>query len=470
MRLNAHGASKNLATPGVFDAQGTSAAYSANGAFPLREMPDPLTVDESTFQKPKSRSFALVAYKLSADVGAKLALFVITVVAARRLSAVEFGVLSLGMTLGWMAAVGADFGTQMHLARAVARGPQRAAALLSRWLRVRLCTAAAAIVIVAIGTGATRPRLDVAAPILLLTVVYAVSGLVEFLHYFYRGLSRTDLESAITAAQRTATLVCCLAVLFWRPSVTALGLAMLVPALAAFAWSLGIAGAVGGGDGAATAVPVAREFVRDVMPIGAGIVLSALYFRIDVLLVELWAGTEAVARYNAVFRIVEALRLFPAAALAVALPALCRARDLRPLVRLSTSIAAASAAAAVPLWFAAGWIVPTLFGPHYVSAVPAFRILLLSLPLLSLNYALTHQVIGWDGQRAYAVVCAVALVGNVLLNARLIPMWSIDGAAWATLGTELIVTAGCVVALLGARASLVTRDFSPAERETMVAG
>ena len=53
---------------------------------------------------------------------------------------------------------------------------------------------------------------------------------------------------------------------------------------------------------------------------------------------QLWSGTEAVALYNAVFRLVEALRLFPAAVLAVALPSLCRAGDLRPLVRVAVPI------------------------------------------------------------------------------------------------------------------------------------
>ena len=56
---------------------------------------------------------------------------------------------------------------------------------------------------------------------------------------------------------------------------------------------------------------------------------------------------------------------------------------------------------------------------------------------MSLNFALTHQLIGWDGQRAYAGLCALALAVNVGLNARLIPAWSIEGAAWATLATEL---------------------------------
>ena len=175
-------------------------------------------------------------------------------------------------------------------------------------------------------------------------------------------------------------------------------------------------------------------FRRDVWPIGAGIVLSALYFRIDVFLVQLWSGTEAVALYNAVFRLVEALRLFPAAVLAVMLPSLVRAGDLRPLARVAAPLTGFAVAATAVLWIAAGWLIPLLYGAPYAAAVPAFRVLLLSFPLLSLNYALTHQLVGWDGQRAYAVLCALALAVNVALNARLIPAWSIEGAAWATLG------------------------------------
>jgi O-antigen/teichoic acid export membrane protein len=193
-------------------------------------------------------------------------------------------------------------------------------------------------------------------------------------------------------------------------------------------------------------------FRRDIWPIGAGIVLSALYFRIDVFLVQLWSGTESVALYNAVFRLVEALRLFPAAVLAVMLPALIRADDLRPLARVAMPVTAFAIAASAVLWLAAGWLVPWLYGEPYAAAVPAFRVLLLSFPLLSLNLALTHQLIGWDGQRVYAGLCALALAVNVGLNALLIPIWSIEGAAWTTLVTELVLTAGCAIALWIARA------------------
>ena len=413
-----------------------------------------LTADERSFRNAKLGDAFLISYKTVADLAGKGSLLAITIVAARRLSPEAFGVFSLGSTLGWIVAVASDFGSQRHLARAVAQRPQDAAPLLASWLRVRLWTAAAAMVAVAIGLLAAGWSAAFSAPIAVLALVYACSGLIELLHYFYRGLSRTDLESSLTLWQRSTTLVCAVVAIAWWPDVTVLACAMLLPVAATLAMSVRLATRLSSGtgrspntDSPANPVRPWMTLRRDVWPIGAGIVLSALYFRIDVLLVELWAGTAAVARYSAVFRLVEALRLFPAAVLAVALPSLCRAGDIRPLLRIAVPITAGAAAAAAVLVAAAGWLVPFVYGAPYASAVPAFRILLWSFPLMSLNFALTHQLVGWNGERAYAGLCALALVLNLVMNARLIPAWSIDGAAWATLGTELFLTAGCVVAL-----------------------
>ena len=414
-------------------------------------------MDETSFPNAKPRDALLIAYKAFADLAGKGSLFVIVIVAARRLTPESFGVFSLGSTLGWMVAVASDCGIQLHLARAVARQPADAPRLLRGWLRVRMWTAAAAVAVVAIGAMAGWQTAG-AVPIAILALLYACSGLIELLHYFYRGLSRSDVESSLTLWQRGGTLVCGLAALLWKPDVTMLAVAMLIPVVVTLGFSLRIAARLG----AETADrrdestdtrpdlsggPSFTLFGRDVWPIGVGIVLSALYFRIDVFLVQLWSGTEAVALYNAVFRLVEALRLFPAAVLAVILPSLVRAGDLRPMTRAALPVCACAIAASAVLWASAGWLIPVIYGGRYAGAVPAFRVLLLSFPFLSLNLALTHQLIAWNGQRAYAALCALALAVNVVLNGRLIPLWSIEGAAWATLGTELVLTAGCVMAL-----------------------
>jgi O-antigen/teichoic acid export membrane protein len=101
------------------------------------------------------------------------------------------------------------------------------------------------------------------------------------------------------------------------------------------------------------------------------------------------------------------------------------------------------------LWLTAGWLVPLTYGRRFSDAVPAFRVLLLAFPLMTLNYVLTTQLVAWDRHRAYAVLCGVALVVNVAVNARLIPELSAAGAAWATLWTEVFLTAGCAWALSG---------------------
>jgi O-antigen/teichoic acid export membrane protein len=403
----------------------------------------------------RRRQAALIAYRAFSDAAGKGAFFLVTLVAARRLSQNAFGLFSLGTTVGWIAAVATDFGIQLHLARAVAQRPGEAVRLLRAWLRIRLWTATLAVTTVAIGLALTSPALAFSRAILLLTLVYVVNGLIEFLHYFYRGLSRSEVESTLTLWQRIAMLILAVAALWWRPDVSVLAVAMAVPAIATFWFSARLATRLAASSSASTSsissatsnLLQTRDSLASVFPLGAGIVLSALYFRIDVFLVQAWQGTTAVALYNAVFRLVEALRLFPAAVLAVVLPALFQATSRRVLINLSAILTVAAIGVSLALAAAAHVVIPMLYGDRYADAVSAFRILLVAFPLMSLNYALTHQLIGWHGHRAYAAMCVAALVFNVALNARLIPSMGIDGAAWATVATELVITFGCVVAL-----------------------
>jgi O-antigen/teichoic acid export membrane protein len=405
------------------------------------------------------RRVLLIVYRALSDMAGKAAVFAITVVAARRLSQDAFGIFSLASVIGWLLALATDFGIPLHVARAVARRSEQASDILTVWVKVRLCTSAIAIALVAVTVPFWPATAGYTLPILLFALVYIISALIDFLHYFYRGIGRSDVESTLTLWSRAITLGAALLALAWRADLTVLALAMLVPVSATFVWSLWLAARLARehaapAQDAVVAAPSSiaiatlwPEFRRDVFPIGAGIVLSALYFRIDLLLVEMWHGTEPVALYNAAFRLVETVRLFPAAVLAVALPSLCRAADTGPLRRVAAAVSVFGLIVTPVLWAGARWGLPIVYGTSYVAAVPAFRILILSLPLMSLNFALTHQLIGWDGQRAYAIICAVALAVNLGLNVVMIPALSIEGAAWATVLTEVVVTAGCAIAI-----------------------
>lgn len=421
-----------------------------------------------------SQTLAFVGYRAMTDALGKAAFFAIMVLAARRLTPSAFGLVALGTTAGWIAAVLSDFGIGTYLARETARCPSMRATLLREWLTLRIRLAAAVLFVVAFVLLVLGISPGSSLVIALLVATYAASGILESACGFFRGISRSDLESTLTFSQRAAQLAGAAAVLVWRPDPALLALALLVPAVATSLVGLQLAQGLAGSattnvergtanvergtpnDERRTQNAARRTspFWSDVAPIGVGIVLSALYFRLDVLLLEWWQGLEAVAHYNAVFRLIEGLRLFPAAVLAVVLPSLARATTSGPVMRLSAALMVSGVLAAIALALVADWLIVTAYGQAYASAIPAFRILLLAFPLMSLNYALTTQLVAWNGQRAFAALCGTALIFNLAANARLIPSLSIVGAAWTTVATEVLLTVGSVAALTARSASM----------------
>lgn len=399
-----------------------------------------------------------IALKGAADAAGKAVMLVITIVAARRLNADAFGVMAFAMATGWLLAVGTDAGLSMHLAREAARDRTGARRLLVEIVSLRLGLAFVAATMAVALAPALVPR-HWRVQFVLVVMAQLAGAVVETIAHYFRGVQRSEIEAAIHSAQRLVTLVAALAVLWWWRRLDYLGIALLVPAIAALLVSMLVANAVSArlkadmtragtsGPGHTPAALTPTIFLRDVLPLGAGVLISALYFRIDIYFIQQWHGFQPVGGYNAVFRLIEALRLLPAAVLAVTFPLLVQAADTQVLRGIAGRLAVAGTALAVVCAAGAPFIVPMIYGDTYAYASTAFSILALALPLLFLNYALTHQVIAWDGQRAYLLIAALALAGNVMANLLLVPTRGIVGAAVATVLTEIIVTAGCAYVL-----------------------
>ncbi len=394
------------------------------------------------------RTSGLVAYKATADVVSKAVTLLVTVAAARVLAPEAFGLLALAMTSGWLLGVASDAGLPLYLARTVAKDGTASSAVVRDVMRLRAQLAGLALMIGVIVAAAFAPagfRLAFA----LIVGAQLAGSVLDTLSHVYRGLGRTEIESTITIAQRLAAGVLAALVLVVHPTLQLLAVALVVPPLVALALSSVVAVRLTATDAAAVDRLTLPRFAREAAPIGLGVLVSAVYFRCDVYFITYWHGLETVGMYNAVFRLVEALRLFPAAVLAVVFPELCRATSMRPLWRLSFVLTSVGALAMASTILAAPGIVYVTYGAQYAPAAVPLQVLGLALPLFFLNYALTHQVIGWNGQRQYLAITVVALAANVAGNLLLIPRGGMIGAAWSTVLTELVVMGGCLAALAG---------------------
>ena len=391
------------------------------------------------------KSSTLVAIKAGSDVFGKLAVLGVLALAARALTTEAFAWMAIASTMGWLLAVASDAGLQLHLAREVAHDPERAGRALWPLLAIRVRTLSAAVLLTVAISFVWLPS-HYFAPFACVAVSYLLTSIVEFLNFAYRGLNRSDLESTLNLSQRLVSLGMAWLLLRWWPSFTSVAIAMLVPPLLASLVSLSMMVSFAPFD--AEAPPASTDtLLREVAPIGAGIFISALYFRVDLFMLQHWATAEAVAQYGAVFRLIDAMRLFPGALLAVVLPRMFRGRDSDFLRTLSLVMLAFGTVSMVVGYALAPFGVPLAFGAAFAPAAPLFRILTFAFPLLCLNYGLTTQLIGWNGQRAFAWITAVAFVANVAMNLIVIPRFGAIGAAWSTVATEAILTVGAVFAL-----------------------
>jgi O-antigen/teichoic acid export membrane protein len=395
---------------------------------------------------------SLVAYKTSADVVSKLVTLIVTVAAARTLPAGDFGVIALAMTSGWLLGVASDAGLPMYLATRVAQATaaqqptQPIVAAVMQW-RLWLAIAAAAA-----GTAlgiALVPTVTLLAFVLI--IAHQLFGAVlDTLAHTYRGLGRTDIESTISLGHRGAIALGALTVLAVRPSLLMFAVALAAPPAVALVVSYFVVRRVTRAhvdDRGHAASLTTRRFFDEVAPLGVGILLSALYFRCDVYFLERLHGVELVGTYNAAFRVVDALRLFPAAALAVAYPTLCAASTLRPLRRISAALVAAAVVVATTLYLGARPLLVLVYGEPFGAGGAALQVLALCVPLFYLNYGLMYQLIAWEQQHTFLRITAAALAVNLAGNAWLIPAGGMVGAAVSTLLTEVVVCAGCMTAL-----------------------
>jgi len=393
-----------------------------------------------------------VAFKFISEVGGKLLTLVLIAVLARGLDQVGFGVYVFGFTAGLILAQVCDFGMQVFVAREVAGNRPNAPRLVGNLLLARGFFALAGVgcLIVAIRFAGFDRTGQVAVCVLASGVLLNSFG--EFIFYVFRGRQEVQFEAGLSLIHRLLSLLFGLAAIRLGWGVTGVAGGFL------------IAGAVS--TGAAYLILVRRFFrpdfavdgtlirgaLREVLPIGVAIGLSAVCFRVDVVFLKALWGIEEVGLYGAGRRLMEPWALLPAALMAGVFPAFSgmptgdprrSALAWRTVVLL---LAVGAPIAGLAALFR-GEIMALVYGPGYAAAAPSFAVLMAAMVPMFLNYGLTHFLIALHLTRLNALFCGVCLLANVGANLLLIPSLGATGAALSLLITEGLLTALCAGAI-----------------------
>ena len=390
----------------------------------------------------------------------RLARFVVVVASARVLGDTAFGSFVFASTVTALLALGTDLGLGVWTTRTLARDPSDGARIVRAGLVLRGLASIPYALVLAVITLATM-RGEGRSAMALLGAAALVNALVDHLGAIMRGFERFRDEAQLNASRAVITAAAGLIALATARTLVALCAALAAASLGAAVHGLATirryftphaslhrpsthgVGADGG---------LARKALRESLPLWMASLLSVLYFRVDTLFLRAMAGDTELGAYGAAYKLFEGSMFVPSVLLAVTFPLLARAHQDLPVRQhlerhVATLLLVIGSLGAATCLIGGPWIIRVIFGAGFARSVASLRVLSVGIPLVFLNYGLTHFLVARDLGRVTTWLALMMLVLNVTLDLALIPGGKGPGAAWATVLSEVALTACCFVAL-----------------------
>lgn len=168
-------------------------------------------------------------------------------------------------------------------------------------------------------------------------------------------------------------------------------------------------------------------------------VVSVVYLKIDTIMIEQMIGIAATGQYTAVARLSELWYVIPTTLAARYYPDLLKAFNqnwdsyLLILKRRSLQFFMMAVVIAVLMTLTAKWIMLIAYGEKFVSSATVLQIHVWAGCFIFVRALISQHLIITGNEPLSLLSHGVGAILNVLLNLWLIPLYGIEGAAWATL-------------------------------------
>jgi O-antigen/teichoic acid export membrane protein len=374
-------------------------------------------------------------------------LLVLLTIAGRFLNAADYGRFSYALALTTIIETIMDIGLGQVTVRAVARDKAAADRLFRHVLGLKLVWVAIGLALLVVAAPILRSDPQVIRLCYLMGVSSAVRSYLLTARGLLQGLDRFDLEAVVVVADRLLLLAVGGSVLWAGGGVIGLALAFVASRLAMLAAVTLLLRRVVGSVLPQFDRTAWRDLQTAALPLGFFMIALNLYTYIDMVILGV-IGTDAeTGWYAASYRVYEGLTYAPSILAAVLSPRLSylfvhdRPKHRRLLMRsLLGSMLLGLVLGGIAVW-AARPILLTLFGAGYAPAVRPLQILAGGAVFVFGTWILHAAAVSTNLDRRLLVTTAVGLSVNVILNLIFIPLWSISGAAAATVIAEAITVA-----------------------------
>jgi len=368
---------------------------------------------------------------------------VVVALITRYLGPSSYGQYVLLLSFGTIVQLAADAGLYLTLSRQLARTPDLAKRLLSNTVGLRTV-----LLLVAFAAGAilavTLPSFDgLLVPFVILSAglgLQSISQLYMSVFQYHQTVWRATVGDL---AGRAVQIVGIVALGLYMPTLTGVTAMFALGSFIAFVlhWFLSPIRTL------ALDLESPRSWSSILAvswPLGVLLLLNAVYFRIDAVMLSLWRPAAEVAWYGLAYRIVESSLFFPAMLGGLLLPRLSEtvlanpAQAGRYLLQGVRVVLVAGAAALVVLVSEGTRITVFIAGSSFSPSGPLLQLLAVALVIMFVGNMFGFALVALEKQRMLLGLYAVLAVGNLLANILFIPIWGASAAAVTTICTEAV--------------------------------
>jgi O-antigen/teichoic acid export membrane protein len=178
-------------------------------------------------------------------------------------------------------------------------------------------------------------------------------------------------------------------------------------------------------------------------PIGITSFLALSYFKIDTIMLSLLKNEVEVSYYGVSYKVFENLLIIWGFYMASAYPIMSTLFEKKKefIIFLKNSIKISlliSFSLIILIYIFSPIIVNILAGDQYLKSINSIRILIFSIPFLFINNIYYHIFIIKEKVWVLVKILLFVLLVNIFINLIVIPRYSIIGASYSTVITELI--------------------------------
>jgi len=388
-------------------------------------------------------------FLFTGEVVSKAAFLILTFFIARFLGDRGFGKFAFALSFTSIFMIFADMGLTTLTIREVAKEKNNAARYIGNVALMKIALALFTWLFIFAAINLMKYPRDTTCAVYLMGIAMIASSFTEAFSSVFRAYEKMEYVSFLSIFQKITCAVLGILVLAKGGKLLGAVYAYLVASVLTFLLAVLILMGKFVKPEFEINLRLWKDLIKEACPIGLAVFFSAVYFRIDTVLLSLLEGDAVVGWYNAAYKPMEAMMFVPISFIGALFPIFSNfyASSRQALVIVYTKAVKILLIIILPVAIGTTVLAPRLirlfYGVQFANSAAALRILIWACVVIFVNYVLTQLLIAMGKQKFNARFTLICAGFNIILNLMLIPLLSYIGASIVTLVTEALLFGLC---------------------------